>query len=88
MTTVDSHARAQAAVRNAITAVRPDQDADSVTLEKSLRDLGYDSLDRLDVVVGALEALGLLLRPDRLAAANTIGELVEVLVAELARADG
>ncbi|SFQ69131.1 polyketide biosynthesis acyl carrier protein [Amycolatopsis arida] len=75
-----------AVVRAQIRAVCPEVDPAAIRPDRSMRELGCDSLDRLDVVVGTLDALGLELRPDTFAGVRDIGGLVDALVAELGRA--
>ncbi|MFI6402542.1 phosphopantetheine-binding protein [Streptomyces sp. NPDC050548] len=46
---------------------------------RSLRDLGANSLDRMDIVVGAVNELRLDVPTAALAAAPTLGELTDLL---------
>jgi polyketide biosynthesis acyl carrier protein len=68
-----------AVVRDTITAVRPDVDPAGIREDRSMTDLGCDSLDRLDVVAGAMDRIGLELSTDRLADVHDIGGLVDAL---------
>ena len=52
----------------------------------ALSELGLSSLDRLDVLVGALDDLGLPPTVDLLAGARTLGELAAALAGVAARA--
>jgi polyketide biosynthesis acyl carrier protein len=68
-----------AAVRHNVTQVLPDLDPARIVPERSLTELGANSIDRMDVVVGSLEDLDLEIPGHRLAGAKDIGSLVEVL---------
>ena len=57
-----------------------------VTADDTLRGLGLSSLDRLDVLVGALDDVGLPPTVDVLSGAETLGELAEALAGVAARA--
>jgi polyketide biosynthesis acyl carrier protein len=61
--------------------VLPDLPADAFRPEVSMSDLGADSMDRMDVVIGTLDDLGLELAGDRLAGVRDIGTLIEALCA-------
>jgi polyketide biosynthesis acyl carrier protein len=66
-------------VANNIRLVLSDVDIERIGPGVSLSDLGADSMDRLDVVVGSLDDLGLHLSADRLAGVHDIDSLVEAL---------
>ncbi|MGD3110842.1 phosphopantetheine-binding protein [Streptomyces sp. YGL11-2] len=66
-------------VRTHLLAIRPDLAADSVRPDCSMRELGVNSLDRLDVVVATLTDLGVEVPNDELAAATDLGELAEII---------
>ncbi|GII80011.1 hypothetical protein Sru01_49930 [Sphaerisporangium rufum] len=68
-----------AVVRDNILAVRPGLDPAEIREDRSMTELGCDSLDRMDVVSGALDEIGLELGTDRLAKVRDIGGLVDVL---------
>jgi polyketide biosynthesis acyl carrier protein len=68
-------------VREEILSVRPDVDPEQIREDRSMTDLGCDSLDRIDVVAGAMDRIGLELSTDRLADVRDIGGLVDVLCA-------
>lgn len=58
----------------------------AVTTDHTLSELGLSSLDRLDVLVGALDDLGLPPTVDVLSGADTLGELAVALAGVVARA--
>lgn len=58
----------------------------SPTEDDTLAGLGLSSLDRLDVLVGALDDVGLPPTVDVLSCAETLGELASALAAVAARA--
>ncbi|AJC59426.1 MULTISPECIES: phosphopantetheine-binding protein [Streptomyces] len=68
-----------ALVRTHLLAIRPDLVADGVQPDRSMRELGVNSLDRLDVVVATLTDLGVDVPNDELAAATDLGELAEII---------
>ncbi|MDA3627074.1 phosphopantetheine-binding protein [Saccharopolyspora oryzae] len=70
-----------AVVRANILSVRPDIDPAEIGEDRSMTDLGCDSLDRMDVVVGSLDAMGLELNSETFAGVHDIGGLVDVLLA-------
>lgn len=75
--------RAFVVVKHQLLAVVPEIEPDLVTPQAALVDLGAGSLDRLDVVVGAIEELGLTTPAHHFAGARTTGELVRLLVEEV-----
>ncbi|MFE6334297.1 hypothetical protein ACFVOK_13915 [Streptomyces sp. NPDC057798] len=75
-----------AVVRENILAVRPDLDPSEIREDRSMEDLGCNSLDRLDVVVGCLDACDLDLRAERFDGVTDIGGLVDALLAGAVRA--
>jgi polyketide biosynthesis acyl carrier protein len=68
-----------AVVRDTILSVRPDVDPAQIREDRSMTDLGCDSLDRVDVVAGAMDRIGLELSTERFADVGDIGGLVQVL---------
>jgi polyketide biosynthesis acyl carrier protein len=70
-------------VRDSVVAVCPEVGEDDIRAGRSLRELGCDSLERLDIVMGALDELRLELNPDVFADVRDIGGLVDALVTEL-----
>ncbi|WP_020673004.1 phosphopantetheine-binding protein [Amycolatopsis nigrescens] len=74
-----------AVLRENIVAVCPEIDEGEIRADRSMRDLGCDSLERLDIVVAALDELELELNPELLTDVRDIGGLVDALVSELDR---
>ncbi|MER7011651.1 phosphopantetheine-binding protein [Saccharopolyspora sp. NPDC000359] len=69
-----------AVVRRNILSVRSDIDPAEICEDRSMTDLGCDSLDRMDVVVGSLDEIGLELQAEAFAGVQDIGGLVDVLL--------
>ena len=67
------------AVVEQVQAVLPDLPAAAITEQASLTELGASSIDRVEVSIGAMEALGLALPLTALAGIASIGELVDRL---------
>lgn len=70
-----------AVVRDTILSVRSDIDPAEIREDRGMTELGCDSLDRMDVVVGALDAFGLEVRAESFAGVRNISGLVDVLLA-------
>ncbi|MEV6118581.1 phosphopantetheine-binding protein [Streptomyces sp. NPDC052109] len=66
-------------IRRSVLAVLPDLDPALVTEEVSLRDLGANSVDRVDVVTMTMDALGVSLSVTELADVHDIGSLARLL---------
>lgn len=69
-------------LRANVLAVRGDLPPEQVRPDRTLAELDLSSLDRLDVLVGALDDVGLPPSTDLLAGAHTLGELAQALAAE------
>ncbi|MDN3355770.1 phosphopantetheine-binding protein [Actinomadura sp. DC4] len=69
----------RAVVERNIAEVLPEMDTDLIQPEISLTDLGANSIDRMDVVFGALNDLGLEMPGDRLDGVEDVGTLVDAL---------
>jgi polyketide biosynthesis acyl carrier protein len=67
-------------VKTAILEVLPDLDPGLISIEKQLKDLGANSIDRMEVVTYSMEALGLKLPLMTFAQVSNIESLVDVLV--------
>ncbi len=67
------------AVVEQVQAVLPDLPEAAITEQASLAELGASSIDRVEVSIGAMEALGLALPLTALAGIASIGELVDRL---------
>lgn len=66
-------------VKNVIMEVLPDVGSDMISLEKNLKELGANSIDRMEVVTISMEELGLKIPLMSFAQVNNIEGLVEVL---------
>lgn len=66
-------------VKNVIIEVLPDVKPEMITIEKALKDLGANSIDRMEVVTMSMEELGLKLPLMSFAQINNIEGLVNVL---------
>ena len=68
-----------AVVREQLLSVIPDLDPDRIVRQMGLRDLGANSVDRGDILMQTLEAMGLNVPLHQLASVKNIGELVDAL---------
>lgn len=66
-------------VKAKVLEVLPDVDPKAVTTDKSLVELGGNSIDRVEVAMAAMEALHLRIPRTALAGVGDLGELVRVL---------
>jgi polyketide biosynthesis acyl carrier protein len=66
-------------IRDNIAAVLPSVNAAMILRETKLEELGADSVDRSDISIGAMEAVGLSLPLVELGKARNIGALVDLL---------
>jgi len=73
-----------AVLKEQVLAVAPDLDPVAVVPGASMAELGVDSLERVDVVVAAVEALGVDAPLRGLGRAANLGELTELLRAGVA----
>lgn len=69
-------------VRKNVLDILPDVQSEQVTMQVSLKDLGANSLDRVDVATMSMEDLGIQMPMMKLANVENVGDLVEVLFAE------
>jgi polyketide biosynthesis acyl carrier protein len=72
--------RAFSTIRRAIAEVLPDLEVDKVTTEDRLHDLGADSVQRAEVLILAMEELGIKIPMVAFAESKNIGGVVDVLV--------
>lgn len=70
-------------VKTAIMEILPDVHSEQISIEKSLIELGANSIDRADVVIMSMEELGLKIPLKSLAHARNIEELVDILTANI-----
>ena len=66
-------------VKNVITQVLPHLEPEVISIEKNLKELGANSIDRMEVVTMSMEELGLKLPLMSFANVSNIEGLVEVL---------
>jgi polyketide biosynthesis acyl carrier protein len=67
-------------VRGVVLEILPGLDPDLVTMRSSLAQLGANSIDRLDVTLGAMEALRLRIPMTAFAGVSNLEGLVNVLL--------
>jgi polyketide biosynthesis acyl carrier protein len=67
-------------VKTNILEVLPDLDPAEIREDRSMRDMGANSIDRADVIVQTMEQLGIKFRISELAEVKNIGGLVDFLV--------
>jgi polyketide biosynthesis acyl carrier protein len=73
-------------LRNHVREVLPELADREITRADSLRELGANSLDRADILIGVIEDLSLSVPRIELAGPQNIGELVDLLQEKLRRA--
>ncbi len=66
-------------VKTAIVEVLPDLNSDMISIEKQLKDLGANSIDRMEVVTISMEKLALKIPLMSFAQVSNIESLVDVL---------
>jgi polyketide biosynthesis acyl carrier protein len=66
-------------VKNTIMEVLPDVKPEMITIDKALKDLGANSIDRMEVVTMSMEELGLKIPLMSFAQVSNIEGLVDVL---------
>jgi len=72
-------------VKSVITEVLPDIEPELIALEKSLRDLGANSIDRMEVVTMSMQELGVKIPLISFAQVANIEGLVDVLTENCGR---
>jgi polyketide biosynthesis acyl carrier protein len=77
-----------AAVLRMVQEVLPGTTEQDLRAAATLTDLGATSIDRAEIAVGAMEALGLRLQPAAFLGVATIAELVELLARQAKAARG
>jgi polyketide biosynthesis acyl carrier protein len=66
-------------VQRHILAVLTDLDPSEITPHRTMRELGANSIDRMDVVVATMQELEVEIPPERMSGVHDLGSLVEVL---------
>lgn len=74
-------------VKRHVLDILPHLSSDTITLDASLRELGANSLDRAEVAVCSMEALGINVPRRELAAVTNLRQLVTVLCAHYPQAE-
>lgn len=67
-------------VKKVALEVLPFLSPNDISMEKSLKDLGANSIDRMDVVTQSMEALGIVVPMMEFGNVKNLGGLVDVLV--------
>ncbi|MDA7716907.1 acyl carrier protein [bacterium] len=67
-------------VKNIIVEVLPDVELDQISIEKSLKDLGANSIDRMEIVTMSMEELDLKIPLMSFAQVGNIEGMVDVLI--------
>jgi len=67
-------------VKDVISEVLPDVDSETVTIDKNLKSLGANSIDRTEIVMLSMERLGLKLPLVSFGGVENIEEMIDVLV--------
>lgn len=65
-------------LKKSIAEILTDLDTNAITTQESLRDLGLNSVDRADVLLQTMESLQMNVPMMEFAAAQNIGEIVDV----------
>ena len=66
-------------IKESVGEILPDLDQELLRPEISLKDLGANSIDRMDIIVGAMESLDIRIPMLEFGAAKNIGGLVDLL---------
>jgi polyketide biosynthesis acyl carrier protein len=72
-------------VKNVISEILPDVKPEQISIEQNLRDLGANSIDRMEVVTMSMENLGVKLPLMSFAQVSNIQGLVDVLTENYAK---
>jgi polyketide biosynthesis acyl carrier protein len=68
-----------AVIKQHIADIMLDVEVESLTLQSSMRELGLNSIDRVDVIVNSLESLGQNIPLVEFASARTLGDIVKII---------
>lgn len=66
-------------IKNNTMNILPNLSTEIITIEKRLKDLGANSIDRMEILVNSMEDLNIKIPLIELGMANNIKELVDVL---------
>ena len=73
------HDRIATIIKQQIVGIMLDLDINALSLSSSMRDLGLNSIDRVDVIMNTLEALGQNIPLVEFASARTLGDIVKII---------
>ncbi|MEU3825478.1 acyl carrier protein [Streptomyces sp. SID486] len=79
-TSTEARQRMTALVHEVVAQILPGLSADRITGDRHLRDLGADSVDRVEIILGLLQRLGLDTPMSRFSDVPDIDALVDVLL--------
>lgn len=65
-------------LKQKVLEILPELPTETITFDKSLKELGANSIDRMDIIVKTMEALEIKLPMVETAKATNIGDLVEL----------
>ncbi len=65
-------------LKKSIAEIMIDMDIDSITMQKNLKELGMNSVDRADILLQTMESLQVNVPMMKFATANNIGEIADV----------
>ena len=66
-------------LKNVVVEIMPDIEPEQIKIEESLRDLGANSIDRMDIVIRMMEELNLKIPLVEFGKANNIQGLIDIL---------
>jgi len=66
-------------LKNAIVEIMPDLSPDQIKIEESLRDLGANSVDRMDIVIRVMELLNIKIPLVEFGKVNNMQGIVDLL---------
>lgn len=69
-------------IKRSIEEIVPDINIENMTMEDSLKEIGVNSVDRMDIIVTTLEELGLHIKMVHFGGLKNIGEIVDVIIKE------
>jgi polyketide biosynthesis acyl carrier protein len=69
-------------IKDNILEIFPDISSEEISMDESLRELGANSVDRMDIVVKTMEAIEVKISLVEIAQAGNIGELVNIFYAK------
>jgi polyketide biosynthesis acyl carrier protein len=72
-----------AVIKEVILEIIPELEADQIRLEGGLKDLGANSMDRVEIVTYSMERLGIKVPRESLAATKDLPGLVELFFARV-----